>query len=66
MKTQIDKDTDYDCHYTIKRYHSEKVVTEDGWYNKKIELQPLNSEYKKIDISEYDECQIKGIFRGVL
>ena len=62
----MDKDTDYDCHYTIKLYHSEKVETEEGWCHKKIELQPLNPEYEIIKLGTESECKIIGLFKGVL
>ncbi len=57
-------DADYDGKYTIKKYHSEKVVTEDNWYHTKIELQPINEDPKystlEFGINESD-CVI-GIF----
>ena len=62
----LDYDTDYDCHYTIKRYHSEKETTEEGWHHSIIELQPLNSEYKVIKLDAENECKIIGILKGVL
>ena len=56
----MDKDTDYDCHYTIKLYHSEKVETEEGWCHKKIELQPLNPEYEIIKLGTESECKMRN------
>lgn len=37
--------------YTIKRYHSTKHVTDDGWEHATIELQPLNKDYAPIQVS---------------
>ncbi len=36
--------------YTVKRYHSAKQVTEDGWEHANIELQPLNKSYEIIQV----------------
>lgn len=61
-------DPEYDGRYTIKKYSSEKVETEDGWRHVKIKLHPLNREsiYKTIEISEDTEQQIVGILKCVL
>ncbi|TWU39504.1 type I restriction enzyme EcoKI subunit R [Novipirellula artificiosorum] len=50
--------------YTVKRYHSTKQVTEEGWRQNTIELQPLNSDYQPIQITEEnaDEVRIIGEF----
>ena len=54
--------------YTIKRYHSTKMVSEEGWQHQTIELQPLNPEYPTIDISEEDAADLRviGEFVSVL
>ena len=41
-------DSDYGSKYTIKKYHSEKVVTEEGWQHSKVELIPLNKHFDVI------------------
>ena len=39
----VDKDADYDCHYTIKKYHSVWHYDEDGRkIHDRVELIPLN------------------------
>ena len=44
------KDTDTDCHYTIKKYHSEYVQNEEGTLeHSKIEHLPLNKENAVIE-----------------
>ncbi|MCM2370617.1 S24 family peptidase [Aporhodopirellula aestuarii] len=50
--------------YTVKRYHSNKRVTEDGWQHETIELQPLNEEYKPIQVSpeQANDLRIIGEF----
>ena len=43
------KDDDYLCRYTIKKCHSEKIVSDDSWENNMIELLPNNTDiYDKI------------------
>jgi hypothetical protein len=32
--------------YTIKRYHSRKVTTEEGWQHSEITMEPLNPEFE--------------------
>lgn len=61
-------DSDYDGSYTIKRYVSEKTVTEDGWQHTRIQLRPLNSEYKTIELDDEDTLQYRtiGILKSVI
>ena len=61
-----DKDMDYDCRYTIKKYHSEKLQDDEGWKHTKIELIPLNIEYNVIELSEQSEYRTIGILKCVL
>ena len=63
-----DFDSDYDGKYTIKRYHSEKVVTEEGWHHTLVELQPLNKDpkYCKIEFGQQESDRIVGVFKCVL
>jgi SOS-response transcriptional repressor LexA len=37
--------------YTVKRYHSEKTTTADGWEHRSIELQPINPDYPTIPLT---------------
>ena len=65
----IDKDGDYGCAYTIKKYYSEKVQNEDGtWHHTKVQFQSLNPEYNAIDVSPEDASSLLtvGILRAVL
>ena len=65
--TQCDeKDLDYGGRYTIKKYHSEKVSTEEGWYHSKVELEPLNSNYEVIELDTEREYRTIGILKFVL
>ena len=61
-----DKDTDYDCSFTIKEYHSVKKYYEDGsWEHEKIELRPLNKDFDVIEL-EGKEYKTIGVFKCVL
>lgn len=59
-------DDAYDGRYTIKRYYSEKTVTDEGWQHSKVELQPLNPDFDPIELSEDDDVRTIGIFKCVL
>ena len=64
----VDKDSDYECSFTIKEYHSEKEETEDGIRHRAIQLRSLNPEFAAIDIlpEEADHYQTVGILRHVI
>ena len=52
---------------TIKKYHSEKRVTENGWEHTCIELIPLNKEYEPFLLEpEEDSFKVMGILRKVI
>lgn len=59
-------DSEYGDKYTIKKYHSDKVVTEDGWLHSEVELIPLNKDYDVIRLDEETEYRTIGIFKCVL
>jgi phage repressor protein C with HTH and peptisase S24 domain len=61
-----EKDLDYGGMYTIKKYHSEKVVTEEGWQHSKVELIPLNKDFDVIELDEETEYRTIGILKCVL
>ena len=63
-----DYDPDFGGRYTIKKYESEKVVTEDGWRHTKISLHPLNTDFEPIEIYEDAESQYRtiGILKCIL
>lgn len=62
-----DKDTDTDCHYTIKKYHSTWHYDE---YERKIhdsiKLIPLNNDYKTMILNPNHDYRIIGVFKGVV
>jgi hypothetical protein len=52
--------------YTVKKYHSDRIVTEDGWSHQRIELRPLNPDPKfqpiPITATEAPELIVVGEF----
>jgi diadenosine tetraphosphate (Ap4A) HIT family hydrolase/HKD family nuclease len=54
--------------YTVKRYHSEKTVTEESWAHQRIQLLPLNPDFQPIEVDpqEADEMLVIGEFVGVV
>ena len=54
--------------YTVKRYHSQKRATDEGWVHQVIELEPLNPAYKPIVINaeDADSVRVIGEFIGVV
>lgn len=59
-------DSEYGGKYTIKKYHSEKVVTEEGWQHSKVELIPLNKDFDVIELNEEDKYRTIGVLKCVL
>ena len=59
-------DSEYGGKYTIKRYHSEKTVTDEGWQHSKVELQPINPDFAIIELDEFGDYKTIGIFKCVL
>ena len=54
--------------FTVKKYHSEKTVTEESWAHDRIQLLPLNPEYNPIEVEpqEAEQMIVVGEFVGVL
>ena len=59
-------DSEYGGKYTIKKYHREKVVTEEGWQHSKVELIPLNKDYDAIELDGETEYRTIGVLKCVL
>ena len=59
-------DDAYGGRYTIKRYYSEKTVTDEGWQHTKVELQPLNPDFDSIVLSGDESVRTIGIFKCVI
>jgi SOS-response transcriptional repressor LexA len=36
--------------FTVKKYHSEKTVTAEGWRHERIQLLPVNPAFEPIEI----------------
>ena len=41
---------EYGGRFTVKKYHSEKTVTADGWRHTSLQLLPLNPAFEPIEI----------------
>ncbi len=52
----------------MKKYHSEKTHSEDSWVHQRIQLIPLNPDFKPIEVEpkEAEEMMVVGEFIGVL
>jgi SOS-response transcriptional repressor LexA len=61
-----EKDIDYGGMYTIKKYQSEKLITDEGWQHTKVELIPLNKDYDVIELSTDNEYKTIGVLKCVL
>ena len=59
-------DNDFGGPYTIKKYHSEKTPTEEGWQHTKIELIPLNKDYEVIKLNDATDYRTVGVLKCVL
>lgn len=51
---------------TIKKYHSEKRFTEEGWEHTRIELIPLNEAYEPFTLNPDESFRILGILKKVI
>ncbi len=61
-----DYDSEYGGKYTIKKYYSEKAVTEEGWQHTKVELMPLNKDYDVIELDDSFEYKTIGILKAIV
>lgn len=52
--------------FTVKEYHSDKRVTDDGWEHERIVLKPLNPDFEEITLADDGEYQVLGEFVAVL
>ena len=70
LLVQINTQTDPEDggRYTVKRYHSVKQSSEDGWEHHSVQLEPLNKDYQPIEISsdQADDIRIVGEFISVI
>ncbi len=44
--------------FTVKKYHSEKSVTADGWRHRRIQLVPVNPDFEPIEIPPEDAADL--------
>jgi len=54
--------------FTVKKYHSEKTVSADGWRHDRIQLRPVNPAFEpiEIDLDSAAELTIVGEFQDQL
>lgn len=64
------QDSESGSRFTVKEYHSKKIIDENQWSHQSITLKPLsqNSEYKDIELvgDELDNLKVVGMFVRVL
>jgi hypothetical protein len=64
------QDPDFGSGYTVKEYHSKKVITEDEWHHQSINLKPLSTDPSYQDIiieeDELNSLQVIGVFDRLL
>jgi hypothetical protein len=61
-----DNDPEYGGRYTIKKYSSEKDITDEGWLHSRVELKPLNNDYQVIELDAEREYKTVGILKCVI
>jgi SOS-response transcriptional repressor LexA len=70
VESTLINDSEFGSGYTVKEYHSEKKITNEGWRHESVILKPLstNAQYKNIELSEDDLLNFKvvGIFEKVI
>jgi hypothetical protein len=57
IQCQTKHDPEDGGRYTVKKYHSTKIATEEGWVHEMVELRPLNPEKNPIRISGDDDAK---------
>ena len=62
MRLHDDPDPETGERYTVKRYESEKVASDDGtWRHVKITLRPINPEFEPIELTSDDEGSVEVV-----
>ncbi|MFN7920693.1 MAG: DUF3037 domain-containing protein [Bryobacteraceae bacterium] len=57
---------DEGARYTVKRYKSTKLETEDGWQHQRVILEPLNPEFESWELTEDGRYRVIAEFVQVL
>ena len=61
------KDDDYLSRYTIKKYHSEKIVSDESWVHSRKELLPINTDgYSPIVLDDVENYRVLGVLMYVI
>ncbi|MCY4587615.1 MAG: S24 family peptidase [Bryobacterales bacterium] len=61
VQMRDDTDPESGQRYTVKRYQSEKVADGDSWRHVKISLNPINTNFQPIVLTDADEGQFQLI-----
>lgn len=61
IQCQTQLDPEDGGRFTVKKYKSSKVLTDDGWTHESVELQPLNPAFKAIQITGEDTADLRVI-----
>ena len=61
VRMRDDTDPESGQRYTVKRYRSEKVADGDSWRHTRITLNPINSDFQPIVLTNAEEGQVQVI-----
>ncbi len=61
IQCQTQHDPEDGGRYTVKKYQSTKVITEDGWSHETVELRPLNPEKTPIQLTADNTADLRVI-----
>ena len=61
VQMRDDTDPESGQRYTVKRYNSEKVADGDSWRHTRISLNPINTDFQPIVLTNADEGQFQVI-----
>lgn len=61
IQCQTQHDPEDGGRFTVKKYKSSKVATDDGWTHESVELQPLNPKFKSIQLSGDNTLDLRVI-----
>ena len=61
VRMRDDTDPESGQRYTVKRYRSEKVADGDSWRHTRISLNPINTDFQPIVLTNAEEGQFQVI-----
>jgi phage repressor protein C with HTH and peptisase S24 domain len=51
-------DPEFGGRYTVKKYHSEKTASDEGWRHERVQLMPLNKAFEPIEVTEHEAAEM--------